>query len=440
MEKARSGKRIYYGWILVFALSITETTSWGILSYAFTVFLGPMQAELGWSRGELTGAYSLALLVAAVAGLVVGRWLDRHGPRLLMTVGSCLATLLVLAWAGVRDLPIFYLIWVGIGLTLAAVLYEPAFAVVATWFVRRRARALTLLTFVAGFASVIYIPLAEWLVRTQGWRQALVTLAIILGVGTIPLHALVLRRRPEDLGLKPDGIVNSAPKEKVVEDKKTPPLTVKERNYTTREALRGSAFWWMTMAFFLNTVAQGGVTIHLIPFLSDHGFEESFAASMVGLVGIMALPGRLIFTMLGEKLSRSLLAACLFSLQTLALVVLLLFGNSTGGVVAFVIIFGIGFGAITPARAALVADFYGRNHYGRINSILALFITVSRAIGPVGVGIAFDTMGTYIPTFWVLAIISGLAAAAIVMAENKRPVTTTNKYNVSSAEESKSLS
>ncbi|MBN9392305.1 MAG: MFS transporter [Chloroflexi bacterium] len=419
MAKPGSGNRVYYGWILVLTLAITETTSWGILSYAFTVFLDPMQHELGWSKAELTGAYSLSLLVAAVAGLAVGRWLDRHGPRLLMTLGSVLATLLVLAWSGVHDLLLFYLIWLGIGFTLAAVLYEPAFAVVATWFVRRRARALTLLTFVAGFASVIYVPLADWLVRTQGWRQALVTMAIILAVGTIPLHALLLRRRPEDLGLQPDGVVLPGPGGDAATSFKG--RGSEEKSIPAKIALRGSAFWWMTLAFFLNTVALGGLSVHLIPFLTDHGYDGSFAASMLGLVGIMALPGRLVFTILGEKLPRSLLAACLFSLQTISLVVLLLTYSSTAGVIAFVIIFGIGFGAITPARAALVADFYGRRHYATINSVLALFATAARAVGPFTVGLAFDTIGNYQPAFWTLAGISALAVISIVIAENKRP-------------------
>ena len=177
----------------------------------------------------------------------------------------------------------------------------------------------------------------------------------------------------------------------------------------------------MTVAFFLNTVALGGLSVHFIPFLTDHGYDGSFAASMLGLVGILALPGRLVFTMLGEKLPRSLLAACLFSLQTVSLVVLLLTANSTGGVIAFVIIFGIGFGAITPARAALVADFYGRRHYATINSVLAFFATAARAAGPFAVGLAFDTIGNYKPAFWTLAAISGVAVISIVIAENKRP-------------------
>jgi len=195
----------YYGWVMLLALAGAQVVSWGILYYGFAVFLKPMGSDLGWSRAAMTGAFSLALACSGVAGLFVGRWVDRHGPRLLMTAGSCVAALLLLALSVVRSLPLFYLIWAALGVAMAATFYEPAFAAIATWFLRYRARALTIITFVSGFASVIFIPLISWLIRTQGWRAAFVTLAIILAATTIPLHALILRHRPQDLGLLSDG-------------------------------------------------------------------------------------------------------------------------------------------------------------------------------------------------------------------------------------------
>ncbi|HEX2078040.1 MAG TPA: MFS transporter, partial [Longimicrobium sp.] len=185
--------RLYYGWVLVGVLAVTETVSYGVLQYAFPVFLAPMEAELGWSRTAMTGAFSLASLVAGFAAVPAGRWVDRHGPRGLMTAGSALAALLLLAWAAVDDLAVFYAVWAGLGVAMSAVLYEPAFAVVARWFHRRRGRALTVLTFVAGFASVIFVPLATWLVQAHGWRDALLWLAAILAIATVIPHALLLR-------------------------------------------------------------------------------------------------------------------------------------------------------------------------------------------------------------------------------------------------------
>ncbi len=416
--RGQPGQGIYYGWVLVVTLAVTETTSWGVLYYAFTVFLAPMQTEMGWSRGEMTGAFSLALAISAVAALPTGRWLDRHGPRVLMTAGSCAATVLVLAWSAAPNLFVFYLVWAGIGVTLAAVLYEPAFVVVATWFTRKRGRALTILTFIAGFASVIYIPLAGWLVQAQGWRGALVTLAILLAVGTIPLHALVLRRRPADLGLAPDGAsLDTAPV-----DSGQPPSAPRaaaaagERSIATRVAVRGVTFRLLTIAFFLNALGQIALTVHLVPYLTDRGNGAAYAAGIAGLIGIMAMPGRLIFTPLGDRVPRGILTAFIFLLQAIAIVVLLLTG-STPGILVFVVLFGAGFGAITPARAALVADFYGPANYGAISGVMMLFVTGARAISPVGVGAIYDIIGGYEPVFWVLVGFSVLSAAAVLLAE-----------------------
>ncbi|MDI3341898.1 MAG: MFS transporter [Sphaerobacter sp.] len=412
MASVRWGRGVYYGWVLVLALSFTEMISWGILYYGFSVFITPLRRELGWGTEQITGAFSLALLISGVAALPVGRWLDRHGPRALMTVGSVAAALLVLAWSRVESLTAFYLIWAGIGLAMAAVLYEPAFAVIATWFVRRRGRALTVLTFVAGLASVIFLPLAGWLVEQYGWRSALVVLAVILAVGTIPPHALLLRRRPADLGLAPDGVPPSAAASQAAGPA--------EPSMTPREALRDPALWWIIAAFFLTMAANTAVTVHLISYLIGRGYSPGFAATAAGAIGLLALPGRLVFTPLGDRWDRRYVTASIFLLQTVSIVVLLQ-ARGTLGVVLFVLLFGAGFGAITPARAALIADYYGSTHYGTINSIVAVFFTVARSVAPVGAGFLYTRAGDYTPVFWAVVGLSALATLAILPAR-RRPV------------------
>ena len=199
----RAGPR--RGWLLVATLAVAETTSYGVLAYAFGVFLVPMGDDLGWSRTALTGAFAMAVIVSGVAAIPVGRWLDGHGARTLMAAGSAGATLLVLAWAQVSDLTVFYVIWTGIGLTMAAVLYDPAFVVIATWFhddIQRR-KALLTLTVIAGFASVIYVPLAGWLVQAHGWRHALIVLAALLGILTIIPNAPLPAAAPTSLPVPP---------------------------------------------------------------------------------------------------------------------------------------------------------------------------------------------------------------------------------------------
>src|SRR6266850_431268 len=125
---------MFYGWVIVAGLSITETVSWGILYYGFPVMLRPMEADLGYSRVQLTGALSIGLLTSALAALPVGRWIDRHGARGVMALGSCLATALLLMWSRIESLGALYAVWALMGLAMAATLYKPAFAAIVGWF------------------------------------------------------------------------------------------------------------------------------------------------------------------------------------------------------------------------------------------------------------------------------------------------------------------
>jgi MFS family permease len=400
-------REIYYGWVIVVALACTETISWGVLYYTFAVLMPLMEADLGWSRVAMTGAFSLALLLAGLAAPLFGRWLDRRGARMLMTLGSCLATALVFAWSMVADLLTFYLIWAGLGLAMGAVLYEPSFVVVTAWFERQRVRAMSIITFVAGFASVIFIPLASYLARTQGWRMALVTLAVILGVGTIPLHGLLLRRRPQDFGLHPDGAATAA-----LEDlQRSQPA----RSLDLQAALRDPAFWWLTSAFTLTALAAVAITIHIIPYLLDRGYSAGFAAGVASLIGAMKFPGRLLFAPLESRVARRWIAVLLALLQTLALALLVLIPN-TGGALAFAVVFGAANGAVTLARPALLAEYYGPGQYGSISGVLALFLAGAQALAPIGAGALYVGFGSYQPVIWILVALSLLSVVTVSQA------------------------
>ncbi len=410
INQLRSG---YYGWPMLFAVAIAQITSWGVLYYAFTVFLDPMQREFGWSTATLTGAYSLALLVSGIAAVPVGRWLDRYGPRALMTAGSVLATLLVVGWATVDSLIVFYLVWIGIGLAMSAVLYEPAFVIVAQWFRRLRSRALTMLTVVAGFASVIYLPLAGWLVTSYDWRTALWIMAVLMAIGTVPIHAFVLRRSPADIGELPDG---DPPAEESAENDSAE--TPSRPTITLSDALRQRVFWWTSAAFVLANFSTLAIFVHLVPYLISEGFSSAFAASMAGIAGIMAMPGRIIFTPLGEFIRRQYVAAIIFGLIALGLVILLVLDSRLGAIM-FVVLFGMGFGAITPARAAIIGDLYGATNYGAINGALATGITFSRAAAPVTAGLIVTVTGSYVPVFGLLLVMFVLAIVAVLRTVGK---------------------
>src|SRR5947207_7369287 len=220
-----------YGWLVVGTLAVTVTVSYGVLTYAFGIVLVPMQRELGWSRIELAGAFSLALAVWAVAGVAVGMALDRYSPRILLAGGSALGAGLVLAWSQIHSRLELYLVFAGLGVAMATLLYNSVFAVATKWFRSRRREALTTITLVGAFSSFIFSPLAGALTTVFGWREALVILAGVLAAVTIPLHAGVLRPSP---GTTRDETVGPEPK-------------------NVRAVMTTSRFWLLTAALALGS-------------------------------------------------------------------------------------------------------------------------------------------------------------------------------------------
>lgn len=391
-------KPLYYGWYIAIAFAITETVSFGVIYYAFTVFIAPMEADLGWSRGELSGAFSLFLLMTGLMAFPVGYWIDKRGSRLLMTLGSIGATLLVLMWSQVNSLPAFALIMALMGCCGAAILYEPAFAVIAAWFIHRRGAAMAIVTFTAGFASTIFIPLSDALLFAFGWRQAVFILGILLGIITIPLHLLILRRWPSDLGLLPDGEAIAPAKKQAV-------------SISLPAALRSRFFWMMTLAFALSTLSISAMRVHFIPLLISIGIHPSTAALASGSIGIMQVIGRMIFAPIETRFSARTMVIGVFILLTLSLTILL-FGSAPLWIALFIVLFGMAVGMHTLTRPLMVADAYGSGFYGRISSAMVIVLTIARTSAPFAAGVIFDLFHSYVP---MLIGVTGFSALALVI-------------------------
>jgi hypothetical protein len=390
--------RVDYGWVIVVAVSITETVTWGIVYYGFPVFLRPMEQDLGASRVAVTAAFSIGLGVAALAALPVGRWIDRHGGRGLMTVGSCLATALTFAWARVDSLLALYAVWFLMGLAMAATLYEPAFAVVVSWFRQGRDRALLTVTLVAGFASTIFMPIEAWLLARVGWREALTILAVVLAVITIPIHALVLRRSPLSAAAREaDGVPSALP------------------GMSLGQATRTLVFWVLAAAFFIGNFATAAVSVHLIPYLVDGGYTATLAAAIIGWMGAMQVPGRMLFVPISVWLGARWMVAAVFFGQALGLGQLP-FIAQIGTTLPFIVVMGASNGMSTLSRATSLAQIFGARHYGAISGAVALGANGARAIGPVGASLLLLALGTYPAVFWALAASLVLASLSVLIA------------------------
>jgi MFS family permease len=346
---------------LVGAFAVTQTVGYGVLYYAFSVILGPMSRDLGISTATAAGALTVAVLVSGVLSIPVGRWLDARGGHSLMTVGSVLGATAVFGWSQVQTAAQLYAVFVMMGMASAMVLYEPAFAViVAVTDPARRAKALLGITLVAGFASSIFIPLTGQLVARLEWRSALVVLALLLAVITVPLHGLALRRT--STGDRIEGHSRPSPV----------------------RALRDPAFWLLAATFVLHGAALAVIAVHLVLYLISLGHPAALAAALAGLLGLLSVTGRVVTTLSTRWLPMATVAGVIFIGQGVAMSLLPTVGRQVPGAIACLVLFGLGFGVASIATPAIVLDRYGAAGYGTIAGTLAAPVLVARASAPLG--------------------------------------------------------
>lgn len=401
MTRARD--RPFYGWLMVSGLGVTELVSWGVLIYAFSVLVVPMRDELGWSMADLNAAYATGVVVSGLLAIPVGRVLRSHGARGVMTTGTVATVVMLTLWSAVDSLPAFFGVFAIGGLAMATTLYEPVFAVTAAWFDRYRPRAVLLLTVFGGLASVVFVPLTAALVDWLGWRDALLVLAGIAALVGLPVHVLLVRRHPADLGLQPDGAAQ-------------PPRS--EPHYASTSAasaLRARSFRWLTVCLVMSTGAKFAVSVVLVVFLTDRGYPLTTAALAAGSVGVFQVGGRLVVTALRGRVPQHRATAVVYLGQAVAMVVLLT-TNGIGWLAVFVVLFGLGFGLEALLRGTLVVDYYGPARYPDINGVLGAFVVGARAVGPLLAGIASTLFGGYEPVFVGSAGLCLASAVALVFA------------------------
>ncbi|HEY3085902.1 MAG TPA: MFS transporter, partial [Candidatus Dormibacteraeota bacterium] len=402
-------RRLYYGWYLVAGLGLATIVSYGITQYLFGVLLLPIERDLGASRASVSAAFSGGVLVWGLLGVPVGRLIDQVGARWPMAFGSVLGAACLFALSRISELWQLYAVWsLGLGLAMALTLYPVTFTVVANFFHSRRGRALAVLTLIGGLSSPIYIPAAGWLVAQLGWREAVQVLAVSALLVALPVHALLVRRRPEDLGLHADGESGAAPD-----------VTAPIEGVRLRAALGTRTFWLLTAAAGLSSAAFGVVLAHAVAFLINSGYPPTAAAAVVGLTGVLSLPGRLVFNLASDRAGpQGLLAACTAGLG-LGVLFLILAGPAIW-VAAFVVVYGLAFGAVSPLRAGVLAEHFGRVAYGSITAFQNLPSAFMSATGPLAAGLLFDRLGDYRLAFALTAAAFALAGLLIFLTPRPR--------------------
>ena len=363
--------------------------SWGIVYYAFPVLNPQITAATGWSAGATAAAFSLGLVVSALAGIRVGRILDRRGPRIVMTVGSVLGAVSLLIVAAAPNVPVFMAGWALAGLAMATTFYQPAFAALTRWWAPDHVRALTVVTLAGGLASTVFAPLTAALADHLSWRHTYLVLAAVLAAVTIPAHALALRAPWPDAPTSPARAAVDAAK-----------------------AERGRPFLLLAAAFTLSGFALYAVVVALVPLLLERGYTTSQAAWALGVGGAGQTLGRTLYAALARRTTATARSTILIALGGVTTAAFAAVSSPYALLLAVSVVAGMVRGNLTLLQATAITDRWGATHYGRLSGLLAAPATTAAALAPFAGAALAVPLGGYGPLFCLLAGVS--AAAALI--------------------------
>lgn len=373
----------------VAALGIGQCVNWGVLYYAFAVFVRPLERELDVATWTVTGAFSFALLMSAAAAPTIGRWSDRGRGPLVMQAGGITGAALLIAWTCTSGVLALYLMWAGLGLCMAATLYEPAFVIVGRTFEdpSRRLRALAAVTLFGGVASTIFLPSTSLLVHGIGWRNAVRVLAALLLVSTAAARLFVFRALPASSRKSSAG--QSVPS-------------------VSNAGTASLPFAFAVSSFAMASFASAGFAANLVPALGERGASAASAAMLGSLIGMMQLPGRALLMngTRGRSPVRLVVASLVLHAVGLTAVA---FSRSTLIAAMGTMIFALGAGLTTLVRPYLVQTVFASDDGGLLNGRLARHQQLARAAGPLVIAWLAGIAG-------YAAVFAGIAAAFAMLA------------------------
>jgi predicted MFS family arabinose efflux permease len=383
----------------VAALGVTQVVSWGSLYYAFAVVMPSLQDTLGISRSAVVGAYSLSLLLSGVVAFPVGRYIDTHGSRALMTVGSFLAVVSLALLSQAQSVAGLYAAETLMGVAMGMTLYEPAFASLAIVFRENLRKAITVLTLAGGFASTVFWPLTQYFSDVLGWREALLALAAINLALCVPLHAAFLPGG-HHAALAGNGKSDPGQRARLLADPR---------------------FRWLAIAFTGNTFVFSTAGLHLLSILQDRGYSATQAAALGALIGPMQVAGRVVDMVYANRISPRHIGIFAMLALPVSLFVLWFAGASAALVVAFAVLYGSGNGIVTIVRGTVPAELFGREGYGAMNGLLATPALVARAAGPLVGAALLVPFGGYGGVILVLAAVALVAGLCFIAALRVSP-------------------
>ena len=405
----------FYGWVIVGCTMCSGVVRQTAAVATLSIFLVPMTDEFGWSRAGISGAVSLGGVLGALVAPFIGPLFDRHGSRGLLIASAVVVSGCCIALAGTQGL-----LWFYVAFSISRMMFSAPFEIgttsaVTKWFVRRRARAMSLLVMSTGVGLTVLPLVVAVAIAIAGWRTGWLTLAVIAIVfGVIPQWFLLVRR-PEDIGLRPDGTIPRAgspasPARATGAD---------EISFTRTRALRTSALWLLMVYTLLVFPVQAGMSLHQAPHLVERGISPTVAATIVSAFSLASALSSLVFGYLGDRVPVRAALASSAALMALGAIVMREIEGPLLGYTAAVL-FGAGIGGILTMIPVAWASYFGRAHFGAIRGITLPAQVGGQAMGPLAAGVLHDMTGSYASGLTAFAVLSLIAAGVALIARAPR--------------------
>jgi len=418
--KRRRFPGIFFGWWTVLANGILAMWAVGYQSFGFSAFFKPMSSELGFSRAVTSAADGISWLSGGLQAPLTGWLIDRFGPKWVAFLGVFLFGLGLFLMGFVNSLWAFYIIWgvvQAMGSHMGTIL--PAQKAISDWFVKKRGLATGIYWVFRGLAGVVVLPLVAWQIVNQGWRMTVLIGGVAMWLVGLPLVWFFLKRhRPEYYGLLPDGATlaeEAVDRGQMIERGVEYAAEVEEVEFTLRQAMRTPVYWLLIVPSGVQALSMLPIILHSIPFLTDIGIHPLRAASILSMMALVSIPSRVVSGLIIDRVKKQHLRFLMtgaFFLQAVGIAVFLL-NQSIAMIYIWFILFGIGMGIGMVLIPPITARYFGRKAFGSIRGSLTMLLTPVLIAAPIYFGWVYDTTGSYISAFTLIAVLLAIAAVLV---------------------------
>ena len=412
-HKKNTNNKFFYGWYIVSAGFSIQLLIGSLMIHSFTAYFPLLEAQFGWSRATLSGAFALSRAESGLLGPLQGWLIEKYGPRMMAVFGMCLFGIGFILFSQIDSILGYYVTFflMAAGSSIAG--HLTVATAIINWFNRKRGVAVGLSSTGFGLAGIL-VPLIAWSLTTQGWRDTAFYSGIGIIIVGIPV-SLILRRDPEPYGYLPDGDNRS---EVGTIDNQDQDLT----GFTVREAIKTSSFWYLGIGHALSLLTVGAVSLHLVPHVVDSvGLSVTIASTAVAVMTVFFVTGQVVGGFLGDKYSKRWLAAIGTLMHAVALLILA-YSTNIIMVYIFSILHGSAWGLRGPIMATIRADYFGRAYFPSIMGFSSLIIMLGMTVGPLFAGYMADVFGDYKLGFIIISALAALGSIFFVLA--KPPVMT----------------